>query len=129
MGGNSLAEKRVFGSGAGAIDQLIGDDDVAGGHFLAQAADGAHGNEPTNIERAQRPNIRAMIDFMGEQAVADSMPWQETHTPPIDPTGHHRVGWVTKRSLDRAHLDLVQAIYFIQSTAANDADCAFSESF
>ena len=62
------------------IDKLIGNHQMTGRDFLAQAAHGADGNNPFNPELFERENIRAKIQLGGKPAMAFAVARQKNQS-------------------------------------------------
>lgn len=50
---------------------------MAGGYFLFEAADGGDGDDVAGAEGAEGPDVGAVVDFVGEEAVAEAVAGEE----------------------------------------------------
>ena len=74
--GRALEEAR--GAHAlGAVDDLVGEDEVARGELLAEGADGGEGEDGADAERFEGGDVRARGHGGGRDRVADAVPREE----------------------------------------------------
>ena len=122
VGDDAPAKEGVVLAAAGAVKELIGQDDVARLVFLLQAAHGGDGDDPAHVQGAQRPDVGTVIEFGGQDAVPFAVPWQEKHSP----AGQRAADdFVRRRAERRVHLDLLavgESVDVIEAGAADDAD-------
>ena len=97
------AEKSVPLALARPIEELRRQDDVLRRVSFLQAAHRRHAENPAHAERPQRPDIRAMIQLVRQDAVAPRVPRQEKHLPPRDAPAENRV---RRRAERRLHVVL-----------------------
>lgn len=122
VGGDAFPEKGMFMATAGEVDDLIWDDDITWVQVFTQRTDGGDGDDPTDIERTQRPDICAVIDFTGEQAVTATMTWEKKHAAPREFALDDFIGGWAERSLDGVCLDDFERIDFVEAGAADDGE-------
>lgn len=62
----------------GAINDLVGNDEIAGLDFLLQATDGGEGDDGADTNRAQSSNVGARWDLMRCNLVVSTVPAEES---------------------------------------------------
>ena len=87
---------------AGAIDQLIGHDEVAGAHGGPESADGAGGKDLPDAEGRQRPEIRPVVDSVGWIFMVRPVTRKERHRSSAKLTHPNRRAGLPVRGLDIA---------------------------
>lgn len=75
--GQGLAVEVGLGAGLGAVDELVGDQEGAGAVLGAQSADRARAEDLAYAERAQGPQVGAVVDAVRWEVVATAVPGQE----------------------------------------------------
>src|SRR5205823_6444832 len=75
--------ERLFG----AIEKLIRQHNIAGPVSGLKRAHGADADNPRHAKLFHRPNICAMIQFAGQNAMASAMPRKEHHVATSQSTG------------------------------------------
>ncbi len=63
----------------GAVDDLVGHDEVARPHVRLQAADGREGHDVAHAERAQRGDVGAVRDLVRRVLVVEAVPRDKGH--------------------------------------------------
>lgn len=122
VGDDAIAEEGVVFAAAGAVKELIGDDDVKGMDFFAEAADGGDANEPADVERAEGVEIGPVIDFMWGDAVAATVSGKKIDGASGVLAFDDVVGWSAERSGEGDFFDAGESFQFVEATASNDAD-------
>ena len=79
---NAFAEKCVCAALARPIVKLRRQENITRRIFFLQAANGRDANNPANVKRAQRINIRAMIQLVRQNPMTASVSWQKINLPP-----------------------------------------------
>lgn len=74
---NPALEECERADALGAIDDLVGDDKVAGLDLLLQRADGGEGNDAANTEGAEGRDVGAVGDFVGSERVVGAVAGEE----------------------------------------------------
>ncbi len=80
MGDQAFAEEGGDAA-AGAIDELIGDDEIERAMFFLERADGAEGEDAFDAERLQAPDIGAKIQLRRRDAMAAAVAGEEGDFP------------------------------------------------
>src|SRR5204863_8033818 len=91
MANDAASKKCVLKRLFGAVQELVWQDNMARLVFRLQRADGADADDPSHSELLHRPNISAMIQFRGENAMSASMPGQKRHVPACELAGEQIV--------------------------------------
>jgi hypothetical protein len=74
---NPALEERERADALGAIDNLVGNDKVAGLDLLLQRADGGEGNDTADTEGAEGCDVGAVGDFVGSERVVGAVAGEE----------------------------------------------------
>src|SRR5205823_8461849 len=121
--GHGALVERV-GPAPGAVDELVGDDEVPRRHVRLERPGGAGPDEPGHADPAHGPEVGPVVDAVGWELVAAAVAGQEGHPPP----GHGADGEGRRRrpvgrldgELDRVVEERVEA------GTAEDADLGLS---
>ena len=122
VGRYSFAKKRVTRAQTRPIKKLLWQQDVARGIFLLQTADRCHANDPTDVERTQRVNIRAMIQFVRQDTVSTSVPGQKINAATGHCSADDGIGWCAERRFDFVFGELGKTFQLVEATAADNAN-------
>jgi len=109
----------------GAVEKLIGQDDVARRVFFLQRTDGTDADDPRNSQFFHRPDVRAMVQFTGQNAVTAGVAREEDDFAPGQGAGEQFIGGWTERRFDFHPFLIRETFDGIQAAAANDADLVF----
>src|SRR5207248_2557168 len=71
-------------AGAGAIDELVADHEIAGPHVPLQAAGRARAEQPTDADRPHRPDVGAVVHRVRGVLVTTAVPGHKGHAPALD---------------------------------------------
>ena len=104
----------------GAVDELVGDDDVAGSDVMAEPADGARGEHLADAERPQRPEVGAVVDRVRRVLVVRAVPRQERDRATRDGADRDRRRRVAVRRLHGVLLRVVEE--GVEAGAADHGD-------
>lgn len=77
MGDQTVLKESRGADTLGAVNDLRGEDKVAGLEFLAEGSDGREGNDGLNTEGLEGGNVGTCGDFGGGQVVATAVTGQE----------------------------------------------------
>src|SRR5215469_8896616 len=113
----------------GAIEKLIGHQKLAGPQLFLQRTNRAYGNDPLDPEFLHGVDIRAIIDFARQNAMAASMPSQKRNALSLESTQRNGVRRIAKRRLDAHFARVGDAVHRIESTAADDSDRGLGTTF
>ena len=102
------------------VDDLVGHDDGARSVFWFQGTDGAGGEHLSNTDRAQGPEVGAVVDSVWGEAMALPVPGEEGHTPTFDLADQQVVAGLTERGADGDALGVSEER--VEPRAADDAD-------
>ena len=122
---DAASEKRVFKIALGAVEKLVGQNDVARPVFFLQRADGADADDPRDAELFHRPDVGAMVQFAGQNAVAAPVARQKNHFAPGELAGEKFIRRRAERRFDLHPFLVGEAFDVIQAAAADDADFVF----
>ena len=82
MGDNTPA-KEGTDAPTGPIDELVGDDNMAGRNLLFQTAHRTHGNQAPHAQPFHPVDIGAEIQLGGQDPVAPAVARQENHADTV----------------------------------------------
>ena len=122
MHDDAIAEECGGTSGAGSIDDLIGDDHVTGYDFLLQRPDGRDGEDSLHSESLEGPDVGADRNLMRHQSVSDAVPRQEGDPLAMQRADHDLVRGVAKGRRRIPALDIAEARHLVEARAANHAE-------
>ena len=122
MRNNAATEKGVLEIALGAIQELIHEHDVARFVFRLERTNGAGADDPRDAELFHRPDVGAMIQFAGQNAMAASVAWKENHVAPGKLAGEQFVRRRAERSFDLDPFLIREALNVIEAAAADDAN-------
>ena len=122
VGDDAAAEEGVLVATAGAVEELVGEEDVFGGVFLLEAADGGDGDDPADVEVAHGPEVGAVVEFGGENAVAAGVAGEEDEAAAVELADDEGVGRGAEWGVDEDFLTVGEAVDVIEAAAADDAD-------
>jgi len=95
---DAIAKKGVLADTLGAVDELVGDDDVAGGDDFPEASNGRNGDDPLDAQFFHAVYVGAVVDFRRQVAVSAPVTGQKHHPHAVQHTGDVFVGRITERS-------------------------------
>src|SRR5690348_4342879 len=103
---------------------------MAGRVLLLQTPDRGDANDPADIERTQRVNVRAVIQLVWQEPMAAAMTRKKVNPPTVHLAANDGVGRVAKRRFDALLGRILDALHLVKSAAADDPDGrgAFSHS-
>ena len=122
MGNDPVAEKCVEFPPARPVEKLVRQHDVARMVLFLKTADGRHGDDPAHSERAERPNVRAVVDFVRSDPVPAPVPRQKKDRPPVKRSADNRIRRIPERSGDPDLGDLLESVDLVEAAASDDAD-------
>ena len=107
---------------AGAVEELIGDQEFSRTQIFLQRANRADGDNPLYTDLLHRKDIGAEINFARENAVATAVARQKCHSFAFERTGYDGVGGITEGRLYANLAGVGQALHGVEAAAADDAD-------
>ena len=119
---DAVAEERVVFAAAGAVEELVGEDDVAGLIGVAETSDGGDADDPADVEGAEGPEIGAVIEFGGEEPVAAAVAWEEADAAVGEGAGGDEVRGGAPWGIDGDVLTVREAVEVVEAAAADDGD-------
>ena len=122
---DAAPEKSVVQRLLRAVEKLVDQDDVARAVFFLQRADGADADDPLHAEFFHRPDVRAMVQLRGQQAMAATVARQKHHVAPGDLAGEQIVRRAAERRPDLHPFLICETFDVVKSRAADDADFVF----
>jgi hypothetical protein len=121
VGDEPVAEERADAP-LGAVEELVGDDQVQRHVLFLQAADGAGRQDALDAQGLHREDVGAERQLGRREPVADAVPGEEHHLLAGEPAGHQRRRGRAERRLDR-HVTAVRELgHVVEATASNDPD-------
>jgi hypothetical protein len=101
-----------------AVHELVHDDDVAGGHLLAEAAHGGDRDHVGDAQMLERRDVGAGGQIGGRMDMAAAMAGQEAHGEAVESAGQDRVGGAPQGGFDMAPFGPVE----LEAVEARAAD-------
>ena len=106
----------------GAIDELVGNNEIGGLVLFLQRADSRDRNDALHPEFFERVNIRAEVQFRGQNAMAAAMPREKGDFAAFQFAQDEGIRWIAERRL-HAHFVLIgKSGHGIEPAAADDAN-------
>ena len=122
MANHAVAEKGRGPLPLGAVEELVGDDDMSRGDRLLHAADRRDRDDPLHAELFHAIDIGPVGHFRGEQAMALAVTRQEDHLHPVEHAGDKTVARCAEGGVEGHFLDVGQPLDFVEAAAADNAD-------
>ena len=119
MGDNTPA-KEGTDAPPGAVDELVGNDNMAGRNLLFQTAHRPHGNQAPRAQLFHPIDIGAEIQLGGQDSVATAMTRQENHANAVELANKIVIRRRAKRRLNAHPLAVLNAVHLIQTAATNN---------
>src|SRR4029077_6732821 len=88
--------------------------------LLLETPDSADAQDPANIQRSEREDIRPVVQFCRKQAVSPAVPGQKVDLASIQITRNKRVRRPPKRRIDHELFGSLESFNLVQSAAANN---------
>lgn len=105
-----------------AIEELVREDDVTRVILLLQRADGGDADDPSNAERAKRPDVGAVGQFVRQNAVSARVPRQKEDGPSADFAAEDDVRRRAVRSVDGVFASFGERVDLIEAAASDNAN-------
>jgi len=93
--------------------------------FFLKRANGADAQDPGDAQLFHGPEIGAMIQFTGKDAMAPAVAWKKDYVAPGEFAGEKIVRGRAKRSFDLDPFLVGEALDMIEPAAADDANFMF----
>ena len=122
VGDDTLTEKGVVLGLFGAVDKLIDQDDVAGVVLGLEGAYCADADDPFDAERFHGPDVGAMVEFGGHQAVSATVSGKEHHFASFQFAHQECVRWFAEGCVHRFPVLVGESVQIVESAAAYDTD-------
>ena len=119
---DAAPEERVLKAALGPIEKLIRQDDVARPVFVLERPNGADADDPGHAELLHGPEVRAVVQFARQDAMAAPVPGKKNDFASTKPAGQKLIGWRTKGCFHSHPFLVSESIDVIQPAAADDAD-------
>ena len=107
---------------AGPVEKLRRQEHVARRIFFLKTADRGHADDPANIQRTERVDVRPMIQLVRENAMAAPVPRQKINLPSMHLPADERIGRIAKRRFDALLGRIFHALHLIKAAPSDDAD-------
>ena len=117
---STVAEERRR-TAARAVDELVRDHHVQRLDVLAQAADGADGDDELDAELLEGPDVRAGGHLGWKKAVPDAVPRQERDALAVQRADGDGVAGRAVRCVDPQLLDVGEAVHLVEAAAADNS--------
>src|SRR5690349_2935684 len=107
---------------SGAVEQLIGNNEIARRDMLAQATHSADRNQPLDAQAFQSPDIGAHRQFSRRNAMTAPVTRQKRHRDALYLANRDDIAGVTKGGLHGDLLHVGHTLHLIESAAPDYAD-------
>jgi hypothetical protein len=121
----SRPEKALV-AGNRAVDELVHHHEIAGCHFLAEAADGRDRDDIRNAQPFERVDVGAVGHIGGRVHMAAPVAGQKGHRHAPKTPRQDRVGGRTPRRFDLLPAGVLQPVDLVDARATNDAKNSIS---
>jgi hypothetical protein len=112
----------MLGAPARPIEELRRQKHIAGRVLLLQTPHRRDANNPPNIQGAERVDVSAMIQLVGQQSMSAPMPRQKVDLPSMHLSSDDRIRGIAKRGFDPLLRGLFHALHLIKAASADDAN-------
>ena len=109
-------------AGEGAVDELVGDDEVGGFVLFFQAADGGDGEDGGDAGGLKGVDVGAEVELGGEDAMALAVAGEEDDLAAFEGAEDEGVGGVAEGGFYFDFVDVGEAGHGVEAAAADDAD-------
>ena len=124
VGYQAFSEERGDAA-AGAIEELVGDDEIQRPVLLLERAHGAERNDALHAQQLHAVNVGPEIQLRGQQAVASAMTGEERHVPALQRAEHVVVRGPAEGRLDVRFFLRFKPGHGVKPAAADDANFRF----
>src|SRR4029077_6701669 len=107
---------------AGAVEELVGDDDVGRLVLELHRADGRDRDQLLDSQELEAEDVGAVVELGGEQAVAAAVARQEGDGAAVELADDVRVRRLAERRVEAGLLAHHQPLHLIQAAAADHTD-------
>src|SRR5690242_11094223 len=118
---NEAAAEKSGSTVFGAVDELVHYHEFSRTQLLLERTDGADGNDALDTQNFQRVDVRAEVDFGGQDAMPAAMAREESDALPLKQAEHDGVRGIAERRLNANFPGVGQAGHGIKSAASDDA--------
>src|SRR5512133_2556331 len=116
MSGYAVAEEGHRPFSVGAIEELVGDDDMTGDDLFLHAPDRRDRDDPLDPALLHGVDIRPKGDFRGQKAMAATVTGEKDQLHAVQFAGDENVGGRTERGFDRNFRDIAQPLDLVETT-------------
>src|ERR1700676_4081680 len=88
--------------------------------LLLETPDSADAQDPANIQRSEREDVRPVVQFCRKQAVSPAVPRQKVDLASTQRARNKRVRWSPKGRIDHQFFGFLESFNLVQSAAANN---------
>ena len=118
-------KERVLDVSLRPINKLIHQHDVTRVVFPLERADGADADNPRDADFLHCPNVGAVVQLAGQNAVAPPVAWKEDNLAAREFSAEQGIRRRAKRRADSGPFLVGEAFDVVKPAAANDADAMF----
>src|SRR5580692_9491617 len=105
----------------GAVEKLIGNEELKRRQILAQRAHRAHGNDLLDAEHLHGADVRAIVDFRRRNEVPATVPREKRNALAFQGADYDGLRWIAKGRLDATLTRVGEAAHVIETAAADDS--------
>ena len=122
VGNNALAEEGVVLGLLGSINELINHHNVAGVVLGLKGAHCADADDPFDAERFHGPDVGAVVEFGGHQAVSAAVSGKEHHFASFQFAHQECVRWFAEGCVHRFPGLVGESVQIVETAASNYSD-------
>ena len=104
------------------VIKLVRQHDVARVVLFLEAANGGDGDDPSDAERAERPDICPVVDLVRSDPVPTRMTRKKKDRPAVKRSPDDRVRRIPKGRVDPDLGNLLKPVNLVKAAASNNAD-------
>ncbi len=109
----------------GAVDELVGNDEVGGLVLFLERADGGDGEDALDAELFEGVNVGAEVELGGQDAMAAAVAREKSDLAALELAEDEGVGRRAEGRFDALFVNVGESGHGIKPAAADDADfCA-----
>ncbi len=107
---------------AGAVEELVGDDEVGGLVLFLERADGGDGDDALDAELLQAVDVGAEVELGGEDAVSAAVAGEESDFAAFERHRGHKASQGSPKGVESVFLDVGEAGHGVKPAASDDSD-------
>ena len=110
----------------GAVDELVGHDEVGGLVLFLERADGGDGEDALDAELLEGVDVGAEVQLRGQDAMAAAVAREKGDLAAFEFAENEGVGWLAEGRFDALFVHVGESGHGVEPAAADDADLCLS---